>query len=327
MEGIVAKRSLKKSYYEGKKNNINLEKVNITTKPNNVSKKTVKTKLKEYKSKLLFRMSLQSITVISILIFMLGIKYFNITVVKEADITKKMAKMCATNYSFKDIKNGSKKVLKKTYSFINPVVPDKIQEKISSTYKKIIKQDNNNKSEVHIYEEVSNINKEDKENIKESVGTSAENEQKVVTVSSAVSSELDLAKKIKDSKVNFKKPLNGIITSHFGAREVIFEGIDSYHTGTDIAAKSGEAIVSSIDGKVTQATYNKYNGNFVEVTNGKIVTKYLHMSKIVVKKGVNIKAGQKIGEVGSTGLATGPHLHFEILYDGTKVDPELILSL
>ena len=63
----------------------------------------------------------------------------------------------------------------------------------------------------------------------------------------------------------FEKPVNGTITSHYGAREVIFEGIDSYHTGTDIAAKTGTKVVSSIEGKVTRAAYNQYNGNFVEV--------------------------------------------------------------
>lgn len=332
MEGIVAKRSLKKSYYDGKKNNVNLEKINNINKSNKESKKTVKTKFEDYKSKVLFKMSLQSITVISFLIFVIGIKYFNITVVKEADITKKIIKAYNTNYSIMDIKNESKNILKKTYSFIKPVIPNIIKENLKNAYNNISKK-NNNKSEVTIYEETSSNNKEDKKELadlnelKESVGTSSENEQKVVTVSSSISSEVTIAQKIKNTKINFVKPLNGIITSHFGAREVIFKGVDSYHTGTDIATNSGEDIVSSIDGKVTAASYNKYNGNFVEVTNGKIVTKYLHMSKITVKKGVNIKAGQKIGEVGSTGLATGPHLHFEIVYDGTKVDPELILSL
>ena len=86
-------------------------------------------------------------------------------------------------------------------------------------------------------------------------------------------------------------------------------------------------MVSSIAGKVTRAAYNKYNGNFVEVTNGDIATIYCHMSKISVDVGDSVKAGTKIGEVGSTGLSTGPHLHFEIVYDGTKVDPELVLDL
>jgi len=65
-------------------------------------------------------------------------------------------------------------------------------------------------------------------------------------------------------------------------------------------------------------------GKTVEVTNGKIATIYCHMSKLSVKVGDNVKSGTKIGEVGSTGLSTGPHLHFEIVYSGTKIDPETV---
>ena len=148
-----------------------------------------------------------------------------------------------------------------------------------------------------------------------------------MAVSSSISSYSSIIDKIKETKTKFIKPVSGTITSHYGAREVIFEGIDSYHTGTDIAAKTGTKVVSSIEGKVTRAAYNQYNGNFVEVTNGKIATIYCHMSKLSVKVGDKVKAGNKIGEVGSTGLSTGPHLHFEILFDGTKVDPEMVLDL
>ena len=86
-------------------------------------------------------------------------------------------------------------------------------------------------------------------------------------------------------------------------------------------------MVSSIIGTVTVATYNQYNGNYIEVTNGDVVTKYLHLSKITVKKGKSVKAGEKIGEVGSTGLSTGPHLHFEVLYKNSKIDPRLVVDL
>lgn len=173
------------------------------------------------------------------------------------------------------------------------------------------------------YEEVSDSKSE---NIEEkNVGTSVD-EEETVTVVSSVSSEASILDKINDTNVKFIKPLSGVITSRFGAREPIFEGVDSYHTGIDIATDTGKTIVSSTDGTVTVATNNKYNGNYVEVTNGKIVTKYCHMSKISVKKGAKIKAGDKVGEVGSTGLATGPHLHFEVVYDGTKINPELVLD-
>ena len=70
-----------------------------------------------------------------------------------------------------------------------------------------------------------------------------------------------------------------------------------------------------------------YNGNYIEITNGKIITKYCHMDKLLVKEGKKVKLGEKIGLVGSTGLSTGPHLHFEILYDGIKVNPQKVIDL
>ncbi len=335
MEGIVAKRTLKKSYYNNKNIN-NIDYTNYTFGKSKQNRKKEKGKAETLKEKMLFKMSIQAITVISIIAFVFAIKYFKISVVLESDFTKKIINYYNTSHSFEEIQLGTKAIAKSTYTFVKPIVPKSVENKIKELYKVIttkqeskevnIYLDNNN--EVEIYEESSVSNKEN--TVKENVGVSADiNEQteKVVAVSSSISSHSSIIDKIKETKVKFVKPVSGTITSHYGAREVIFEGIDSYHTGTDIAAKSGTKVVSSIEGNVTRAAYNKYNGNFVEVTNGKIETIYCHMSKLSVKVGDKVNAGTKIGEVGSTGLSTGPHLHFEIVYDGTKVDPEMILDL
>ena len=335
MEGIVAKRTLKKSYYNNKNtNSFNINKVSyVRTKEN---KQKEKTKIEKIKENFLFKIAIQSITMISILIFVLGIKVLNIGIVLEADITKKITTYYKKSYSLNEIRNNAKNYALTTYSFFKPIVPDKIESKIKEMYKVIItdrnkyteQKQNIDNNEVIIYEESSSNNKENTN--KENIGVSAdvkEENAKIVAVSSSISSENTTLQKIKNTKLKFVKPVKGSITSHFGAREVIFEGIDSYHTGTDIAANTGTKVVSSIEGKVTRAAYNKYNGNFVEVTNGKVATIYCHMSKISVKVGNSVKAGAKIGEVGSTGLSTGPHLHFEIVYDGTKIDPETVLDL
>lgn len=321
MEKVVAKRTLKKSYY--KNNNLNYTLDNI----NNIEKKEEKL-IKEkanFKERILFKLALQTITVISILFFVLSVKFLNISVVKNSDISKKIIKEYKKTYSIKNIEKKGIEIAKKSYVFVKPIVPDKIKEITKNTYLKLKKTviNKNKEQEVNIYEEVSNNKSEDKE---KAIGNSLEDEEKVVTVSSSISSEISISEKIKNTGVKFVKPLSGVITSRFGAREAIFEGVDSYHTGIDIATDTGKEIVSSTDGIVTVATNNKYNGNYVEVTNGKIITKYCHMSKITVKKGSKIKAGEKVGEVGSTGLATGPHLHFEVVYDGTKINPELVLS-
>ncbi len=97
------------------------------------------------------------------------------------------------------------------------------------------------------------------------------------------------------------------------------------HRGTDYAAKTGTPVVAAGNGKVTHSTKNKYNGNYVFIQHGNgIVTKYLHFSKRKVKKGQRVKQGQLIGYVGSTGLAAGPHLHYEFLLNGVHRNPRTV---
>lgn len=97
------------------------------------------------------------------------------------------------------------------------------------------------------------------------------------------------------------------------------------HRGVDYAAKTGTPVVAAGNGRVTQSTYNKYNGNYVFIQHGNgIVTKYLHFSKRAVKKGQRVKQGQLIGNVGATGLASGPHLHYEFLLNGVHRNPRTV---
>ncbi|WP_348650727.1 peptidoglycan DD-metalloendopeptidase family protein [Thalassomonas sp. RHCl1] len=97
------------------------------------------------------------------------------------------------------------------------------------------------------------------------------------------------------------------------------------HNGTDYAAKRGTPVVASGNGRVTHATYNKFNGNYVFIQHGNgIVTKYLHFSKHAVKKGQRVKQGQVIGYVGSTGMSQAPHLHYEFLVNGVHRNPRTV---
>jgi murein DD-endopeptidase MepM/ murein hydrolase activator NlpD len=96
------------------------------------------------------------------------------------------------------------------------------------------------------------------------------------------------------------------------------------HFGTDYAAPSGTPIMTTANGTITSASYTKNNGNFVKVRhNGTYTTQYLHMSKIKpgIRKGVFVKQGEIIGYVGSTGLATGPHVCYRFWKNGIQVDP------
>ncbi|NQY67661.1 MAG: peptidoglycan DD-metalloendopeptidase family protein, partial [Flavobacteriales bacterium] len=96
------------------------------------------------------------------------------------------------------------------------------------------------------------------------------------------------------------------------------------HLGTDYAAPKGTPIMATADGVITDARYKKYNGNYVKVKhNGTYTTQYLHMTKIKtgIKPGVRVRQGDIIGFVGSTGLATGPHVCYRFWKNGKQVDP------
>lgn len=97
------------------------------------------------------------------------------------------------------------------------------------------------------------------------------------------------------------------------------------HRGVDYAAKTGTPVVAAGNGKVVRATYDKYNGHHVFIQHGNgIETKYIHFSKRAVKKGQRVKQGQVIGYVGATGLAAGPHLHYEFLLNGVHRNPRTV---
>ena len=94
------------------------------------------------------------------------------------------------------------------------------------------------------------------------------------------------------------------------------------HNGTDYAAPTGTPIMTTAAGVVEQAGFTTGNGNFVKVKHDKTyATQYLHMSKILVKRGQRVTQGQVIGKVGSTGLATGPHVCYRFWKNGVQVDP------
>lgn len=120
-----------------------------------------------------------------------------------------------------------------------------------------------------------------------------------------------------------KAPLKFVnITSHFtNNRFHPVQLIWKAHKGTDYAAPTGTPIMTTATGIVEQAGYTAGNGNFVKVKHDKSYsTQYLHMSKILVRKGQHVKQGEIIGKVGSTGLASGPHVCYRFWKDGVQVD-------
>ena len=125
---------------------------------------------------------------------------------------------------------------------------------------------------------------------------------------------------------SFIKPLEGTITSLYGERTAT-DIISGNHAGIDIGADIGTEIIASMEGEVELASSEGDYGNHLKISNGEISTLYAHCSKLLVNQGEHITQGQKIAEVGSTGKATGPHLHFEIRRNDKTVNPQQILQL
>lgn len=118
------------------------------------------------------------------------------------------------------------------------------------------------------------------------------------------------------------RPVPGQVTSAFGPRTHPILGTVRMHTGIDMSAPYGQAIRAAADGRVILAGgYGGYGNTVMIDHGGGMVTLYAHQSAIRVRYGDVVDAGQTIGESGSTGLATGPHLHFEVRIGGTPVDP------
>jgi murein DD-endopeptidase MepM/ murein hydrolase activator NlpD len=130
-------------------------------------------------------------------------------------------------------------------------------------------------------------------------------------------------------KKQWQQPLNSYrITSVFGKKRVYDNGRVKYHRGTDFGGVIGTKVYAANDGIVRYSGKKKIRGNIVVIDNGSdIFSSYWHLNKSVVKKGDIVKRGEQIGELGTTGLATGPHLHWELRVGMVCVDGTEILSL
>ena len=130
-----------------------------------------------------------------------------------------------------------------------------------------------------------------------------------------------------DSQFIWPVPSCTLLTSPYGYRTHPILDYERLHAGLDIGAKFGEEIIAADGGTVLIAEYSDSYGNFVLIDHGdRYSTAYGHMSEIAVEAGQEVKQGELIGYIGSTGWSTGPHLHFEIRLDGERIDPEEFFS-
>ncbi len=232
----------------------------------------------------------------------------NSNYVFSAGVANKIQGFLSYDLEFNKLYEDAITYLKNNFSFLGGVLEQKDSQEnnIENTI-----EDTSNSEIVENIENIENI---------EAIG--GEVEEPIPEVQKS-QTELDI-EYIKDN-YNIIWPLAGRITSPFGTREAT-EIVTANHYGIDIGGNTGDAIVAAMDGIVTLTSEEGGYGKHIQIKNGEVYTLYAHCSKLLVSEGTEVKQGQKIAEVGSTGRATGPHLHFEIKREDRVLDPQTILG-
>lgn len=119
---------------------------------------------------------------------------------------------------------------------------------------------------------------------------------------------------------------SAFISSEFGFRDHPVNGKHAFHSGLDLAAPEGTSIYAMLDGRVTTSKYASDYGNYIILDHGSFQTLYAHCLTLCVSEGDTVCRGQKIAEVGSTGRATGSHVHVEFRCNGQRYDPAKVLG-
>jgi len=126
---------------------------------------------------------------------------------------------------------------------------------------------------------------------------------------------------------SFLLPTQGPISSPFGLKRFFNEQARRPHSGIDIAAPRGSNIIAPADGEIVLTGNFFFNGNSIFIDHGQgLITMYCHMDQLDSKEGDKVKAGDIIGKVGSTGRATGPHLHWTVSLNNSRIEPLLLLT-
>ena len=213
---------------------------------------------------------------------------------------------------------------------VNKVNGEQNENNVGDEKEKKIEQENTEEQATEDSTEVINEQEEPQASTDENIGGTVEKIANVEETGETenLSEEEQMKRDSEEikSKIRFIKPLEGTITSVFGWRNPTVSTVSKYHTGIDIAANEGTDIISATNGTVILSSSEGAYGNHLKIQIEDVIIIYAHCLSLEVKKGEQIKQGQVIAKVGSTGNSTGPHLHFEIRKEDRYVDPKLILD-
>ncbi|MEG2646255.1 MAG: M23 family metallopeptidase [Clostridia bacterium] len=338
MDNIVSSRRLRKSMIDEIRENSfsELEKMNISTRKYNKKSTKIMNKI-GLKTKFLIKVF---ICIFLVFICLIG-KLLFYDVIKSNNYARVMISEYKKDYSKEYVLEKVENISNNVYKNIKYIIPEQIYSFTVTNYKDNIKPKILSFDLLKVGKRVlgttvskKSIKNENKEENKVNVGIGGGEplDEKKEIKAEEISSEISIMEEdilnILDKKISIIKPVNGTVTSVFGAREEIFKGVNSYHTGIDIANKLATPIISATSGEVITAKLNdKYYGNYVEIKKDDVIFKYGHMINFNVKVGDIINQSDVIGNMGSSGMSTGSHLHFEIKINGRSVDPQRIIEI
>ncbi len=294
---------------------------NNNQKKNDTEKITTSKSKKNIKKKLILQ--------IMICLIIYGIFYFinNNDSLLSRDIKSKTQEILNTDINFSQLCLNIKNNIEKCFDNIQNKKENSDEKNTENTIEDI---QNNNENiggaiedidlQVGDTSEIEEIKKQD--NVEITTNDNNEQEKNEEVELSQMEQDVNFIKE----NINIIKPINGTISSRYGLRNPTTITVPKNHTGIDLAAVTGTKIISATDGVVILNSSKGDYGNHLKIQNGEAIFIYAHCNKLYVNEGDTIKQGQEIAEVGATGNATGPHLHFEIRYQNRLIDPELILE-
>lgn len=228
----------------------------------------------------------------------------------EEEIYNKVSNMVVTTYKLYAVAINNNEAV-----YVNTI------EEAEETVSRIKEEYANKLDEIQI--SVNEVYTKNIEEVEQTVEVASALEVAEVEVLEAVKEQEKIKASTLDGVYFAVKPVSGTITSRYGANESIR---DHTHKGMDIAAPYGTKILAAADGKVTYSGTMGGYGNLIIITHESgIQTYYGHCSKLLAKVGDEVKAGDEIAKVGSTGFSTGNHLHFEIRKNGNQINPQKYL--
>ena len=230
------------------------------------------------------------------------------------------------NYVFsEDFSNKIKECLRQEVNFKGMYLI--VKQKAEELYKQINKVTENSDGDIGGAEEPINENTNADNSNMPTDGNTSDNENEPTDGSTAENVSVPEQENSENQETKEISQMEQDANHIKASRNPTTASVPKNHTGTDIAAEKGTKILSATEGKVILASSTGDYGNHLIIQTNDITLVYAHCNKLYVKEGENVKQGQEIAEVGTTGNTTGPHLHFEIRYQDRYVDPQLILEL